>query len=188
MSVAFSRFKRPPSCRATYGGTWGMKLAQLQRELDSKQVTIRQLRNDKMLVERKLARREKNLTELKQALGKEEGHHWVRNLLKKYKKKQEDQDGTGSPQEETGEKNFKNDKSHKKVQNCETDKLNGKDKDGGLMANSKAKKNQLLGITRVSKGTFGYLDWDKKEPQDDVSKGGRKYRGQFSDGSQGTTM
>ena len=56
------------------------------------------------------------------------------------------------------------------------------------MANYEGKKGQVLGIATVSKGTFGYLDWDKKEPQDDVSKGGRKCRGQFSDGSQGPAM
>ena len=62
-----------------------MKPVQLRKELDSKQVAIKQLRNDKMLVERKLARREQNLMELKQALWKEKGKDWVRVLLKRYR-------------------------------------------------------------------------------------------------------
>ena len=54
--------------------------------------------------------------------------------------------------------------------------------------NYEGEKGRVLGISTVSKGAFGYIDWGKKGPRDNVSKGGRKYRGQCADGSQGTTV
>ena len=58
-----------------------MKLVQMRMELQSKQGAIKLLRSDEMLVERKLARREKNLNELQQALEKEKGKQLVRRIL-----------------------------------------------------------------------------------------------------------